>query len=114
MNTLQDVIDVGIAFPERYGAGEFFVNGQPHCLVAKEVLSDVTPVREGDLDSMSLVGLAAARLGCSREDVWDVVDWWDAMNGMRKNIERYRQVLLSKGYSVPFLMLGREHEVKET
>lgn len=56
--------------PEDYGKGDFFRNKKPYCPIAKEIIPDAYGIG-------SYVTLAAERLKCNRQDIWDFTEWWD-------------------------------------
>ena len=78
--TLQDVIDAAKTCPEMYCRGGF-VRGQKRCPIAMEVLPDWPSIPEWvvaeQLPSPDPILEAAQRLGCTSDEVYAFMAWWD-------------------------------------
>ena len=103
MQTLQDVIDAALAFPERYGAGAYFLHQggkivKAECPLAQEVLSDL--IGQDDIVDLRAQSLAAERLECSTEDILAFTRWWDVRGVNWKEVTT-RKTLVARGYKVP-------------
>ena len=101
MQTLQDVIDAALAFPERYGAGAYFLHQggkivKAECPLAQEVLSDL--IGQDETMGWQAKSLAAERLECSTDDIQAFTRWWDVRGGWKE--VSAREVLVTRGYKV--------------